>query len=141
MSGEVKSASEQEVSTDGPRSHRDLKVWRLSLDLTETLYRVTADWPKHEQFGLISQVRRAAVSVPANLAEGAGRRTPGEFMHFAGVARGSLAELETLLTVARRLDYVDEAVFHTLLEELFELGRMTTGLLRSLEDRRSPLAH
>ena len=136
MSGGVKSASEQEVSTDAPRSHRDLKVWQISLDLTETLYRVTADWPKHEQFGLISQVRRAAVSVPANIAEGAGRRTAGEFMHFVGVARGSLAELETLLAVARRLDYIEEPVFRSLSEDLFELGRMTTGLLRTLEERR-----
>ena len=136
MSAGVKSASEQGVSTDAPRSHRDLKVWQISLDLTETLYRITAEWPKHEQFGLVSQVRRAAVSVPANLAEGAGRRTPAEFMHFAGVARGSLAELETLLTVARRLSYVEEAVYRSLLEDLFELGRMTTGLLRTLEERR-----
>ena len=135
-SGEVKSASEHEVSNASPRSHRDLRVWQLSLDLTETLYRVTADWPKHEQFGLVSQVRRAAVSVPANIAEGAGRRTPGEFLQFASIARGSLAELETLLTVARRLDYMEEPVYRALLEDLFELGRMATGLMRTLEERR-----
>ena len=132
----MKSASEQGVSNEAPRSHRELKVWQISLDLTETLYRITASWPKHEQYGLVSQVRRAAVSVPANIAEGAGRRTPGEFMHFVGIARGSLAELETLLIVARRLDYLDEPAYRAILDDLLELGRMATGLLRSLEERR-----
>jgi len=132
----VKSASEQGVSNEAPRSHRELKVWQISLDVTETLYRITSSWPKHEQYGLVSQVRRAAVSVPANIAEGAGRRTPGEFMHFVGIARGSLAELETLLIVARRLDYLDEPAYRAILDDLLELGRMATGLLRSLEDRR-----
>ncbi len=132
----MKSAGEQGVSEGETRSHRDLKVWQIALDVTETLYRITADWPRHEQYGLISQVRRAAVSVPANIAEGAGRRTPGEFVHFVGIARGSLAELETLLIIARRLGYVEEPVYRTLSEELFELGRMATGLLRSLNERR-----
>lgn len=132
----MKSASEQGVSNELPRSHRDLKVWQISLDVTETLYRLTAAWPKHEQYGLVSQVRRAAVSVPANIAEGAGRRTPGEFMHFVGIARGSLAELETLLIVARRLEYVDEPTYRAIFNDLLELGRMATGLLRSLEERR-----
>ena len=132
----MKSASEQGVSEGAARSHRDLKVWQIALDVTETLYRITADWPKHEQYGLVSQVRRAAVSVPANIAEGAGRRTPGEFVHFVGIARGSLAELETLLTIARRLGYIEEPVFRAITDDLFELGRMATGLLRSLNERR-----
>jgi four helix bundle protein len=111
-------------------------VWQIALDVTETLYRITTDWPKHEQYGLISQVRRAAVSVPANIAEGAGRRTPGEFVHFVGIARGSLAELETLLILARRLEYIDQDVFDAVSNDLLELGRMSTGLLRSLNERR-----
>jgi len=124
------------VSEGAPRSHRDLKVWQIALDMTETLYRTTVDWPKSEQYGLVSQVRRAAVSVPANIAEGAGRRTPGEFAHFIGIARGSLAELETLLIIARRLDYIEEPSFRAIMDDLFELGRMTTGLLKSISDRR-----
>jgi len=124
------------VSAAVPRSHRDLKIWQIALDLTETLYRITADWPKHEQYGLISQVRRAAVSVPANVAEGAGRRTAGEFMHFVGIARGSLAELETLIVLSRRLGYIEEPTYRALYDDLLELGRMTTGLIRSLEERR-----
>ncbi|GAW42131.1 hypothetical protein SH203_02545 [Brevundimonas sp. SH203] len=130
------SASEQGVSEVALRSHRDLKVWQIALDMTETLYRTTADWPKSEQYGLVSQVRRAAVSVPANIAEGAGRRTSGEFAHFIGIARGSLAELETLLIIARRLGYIEEPSFRAIMDDLFELGRMTTGLLKSLSERR-----
>ena len=132
----MRSAGEQGVSETPPRSHRDLKVWQIALDVTETLYRITSEWPKHEQYGLTSQVRRAAVSVPANIAEGAGRRTPGEFVHFVGIARGSLAELETLLIIAHRLEYIDQAVFDAVSSDLFELGRMSTGLLRSLNERR-----
>ena len=132
----MKSASEQGVSEGVVRSHRDLKVWQIALDMTETLYRTTVDWPKTEQYGLVNQVRRAAVSVPANIAEGAGRRTPGEFMHFIGIARGSLAELETLLIIARRLGYIEEPSFRAITDDLFELGRMTTGLLKSISDRR-----
>lgn len=132
----MKSASEQGVSEGAVCSHRDLKVWQIALNMTETLYRTTVDWPKTEQYGLVSQVRRAAVSVPANIAEGAGRRTPGEFMHFIGIARGSLAELETLLIIARRLGYIEEPSFRAITDDLFELGRMTTGLLKSIGDRR-----
>ena len=130
------SASEQGVSGSETRSHWDLKVWQIGLDVTEALYRLAADWPKHEQFGLVSQVRRAAVSVPANIAEGAGRRTSGEFIQFVGIARGSLAELETLLTIARRLGYIEEPPYHAIMADIFELGRMATGLLRSLEERK-----
>jgi four helix bundle protein len=119
------------------QSHRDLKVWQISLDLTETLYRLSADWPKHEQYGLVNQIRRAAVSVPANVAEGAGRRSTGEFIQFVGIARGSLAEVETLLIIARRLGYVEDSVCRELLEGIYELGRMTTGLMQSLEQRKA----
>ena len=132
----MKSASEPGVSEGKPRSHRDLKVWQIGIDLTETLYRISADWPKTEQYGLVSQVRRAAVSVPANIADGAGRRTIGEYKHFVGIARGSMAELETLIIIARRLDYIDEPTHKAVLDDLYELGRMATGLLRSLDGSR-----
>ncbi len=123
--------------TTPPQSHRDLKIWQISLDLTESLYRLSGDWPKHEQFGLISQIRRAAVSVSANIAEGAGRRSTGEFIQFVGIARGSLAEVETLLIIARRLGYVEDPACRELLKDIFELGRMSTGLIQSLEQRKA----
>lgn len=134
----MNSASASEPGTSHPaQSHRDLKVWQIALDLTETLYRLSATWPRHEQYGLVSQVRRAAVSVAANVAEGAGRRTTGEFIQFVGIARGSLAEVETLLIIASRLGYIDGPVRRQLLEEIYELGRMLTGLIQSLEQRKS----
>ncbi len=85
------------------RSHHDLDVWKLSLDWVEAVYRCSSMWPSDERFGLVSQVRRSAVSVAANIAEGAGRRGTGEFIQFVGIARGSLAEAETHLLIARRL--------------------------------------
>ena len=130
------SASEQGMNSP-PQSHRDLKVWQISLGLTETLYRLSGDWPKHEQYGLVSQIRRAAVSVSANIAEGAGRRSTGEFIQFVGIGRGSLAEVETLLIIARRLGYVEEPVCRELLEDIYELGRVATGLIQSLEQRKA----
>ena len=120
-----------------PQSHRDLKVWQIALDLAETVYRLTADWPKHEQYGLISQIRRAMVSVSANIAEGAGRGSTGEFIQFVGIARGSLAEVETLLIIAHRLGYVEEPVYRSLIKEILELGRMSTGLMQALEERKA----
>ena len=120
-----------------PQSHRDLKVWQISLDLTETLYRLSVNWPKHETYGLTSQIRRAAVSVSANIAEGAGRRSTGEFIQFVGIARGSIAEVETLLILAQRLGYIDEPVSRSLLQDVYEIGRMCTGLIQSLEQRKA----
>ena len=120
-----------------PQSHRDLKVGQISLDLTETLYRLSVNWPKHETYGLTSQIRRAAVSVSANIAEGAGRRSTGEFIQFVGIARGSIAEVETLLILAQRLGYVDEPVSRSLLQDVYEIGRMCTGLIQSLEQRKA----
>lgn len=117
------------------QNHRDLKVWQISVDLVETVYRLTRNWPNHELYGLVSQARRASVSVPANIAEGAGRRSTGEFIQFVGIARGSLAELETLVVVAARLGYLEESVSDHLLSDIAEVGRMLTGLMQSLRDR------
>ena len=117
------------------QNHRDLKVWQISVDLVETVYRLSRNWPNHELYGLVSQARRASVSVPANIAEGAGRRSTGEFIQFVGIARGSLAELETLFVVAGRLGYLEESVLEHLLSDVAEVGRMLTGLMQSLRDR------
>jgi four helix bundle protein len=89
------------------KSFRDLDVWHLGVELAETVYRVTARFPKSELFALSSQMRRAAVSIPSNIAEGRARDSTREFLHFLAVSRGSLAELETQLELAIRLDYTD----------------------------------
>ncbi len=105
------------------------------MDLVETVYRLSRTWPSHELYGLVSQARRASVSVPANIAEGAGRRSTGEFIQFVGIARGSLAELETLLILANRLGYLEGDARDHLLTDIAEVGRMLTGLMQSLRDR------
>src|SRR6202451_4556385 len=89
------------------KSFRDLDVWHLGVELAETVYRVTARFPKSELFALSSQMRRAAVSIPSNIAEGRARNSTREFLYFLSVSRGSLAELETQLELAIRLDYAD----------------------------------
>ena len=92
------------------KSFRDLDVWHLGLELAETVYRVTARFPKAELFALTSQMRRAAVSIPSNIAEGRARDSTREFLHFLAISRGSLAELETQLELAIRLDYGDSGL-------------------------------
>lgn len=88
------------------RGHRSLVAWQRAMELVTEVYRVTGTFPKHELYGLVSQLRRAAVSVPSNLAEGYGRNSRNEFHHFIGQARGSLAEVETQIEIARNLGYV-----------------------------------
>lgn len=121
--------------TTGVSSFRDLQVWRRALDWAEAIYEATAHWPKDERFGLISQVRRAAVSVASNIAEGAARRTTGEFIQFIGVARGSLAEAETQLLLAERLGYIPGSDARALLIGSEEISRMLVALAGSLTRR------
>lgn len=116
-------------------THRDLDVWKLSLDWVEAVYRRSADWPSDERFGLTGQVRRAAVSVAANIAEGAGRKGTGEFIHFLGIARGSLAEAETHLLIATRLGYLDADQLSMLLADVERIGRMLSALTARLKQR------
>src|ERR1700692_2269347 len=89
-------------------SFQDLRIWQESMDLTVEIYRVTSGFPRHEIYGLTSQMRRAAVSVPSNIAEGKGHRSDPEFVRFLFHARGSLLELQTQLLIARRLEYLSE---------------------------------
>jgi four helix bundle protein len=115
------------------RHFRDLMVWQKSMQLAQKIYQNTADFPKHEIFGLTSQMRRAAVSVPSNIAEGHGRLTDGNMRLFLGQARGSLYELETQIELARRLNYLQTESEKDLLESCREVGKMLNGLLAVLE--------
>lgn len=122
--------------TVGVSSYRDLQVWRQALDWAEAIYEATAHWPRDERFGLISQVRRSAVSVASNIAEGAARRSTGEFIQFVGMARGSLAEAETQLLLAQRLAYLPVSDSQGLLAASEEISRMLVALSVSLGRRR-----
>lgn len=114
------------------KSHRDLIVWRKAMDLDVLVYKATEAFPKHELYGLTSQIRRAASSVPANIAEGQGRRSKSEFRQFLGNARGSLLELDTHLELALRLNYLTASQHEKVREHLEEVGRILNGLMRSL---------
>ena len=107
------------------------------MDLTEAIYEATAHWPADERFGLISQVRRAAVSVPSNIAEGAARRSTGEFIQFLGMARGSLAEVETQLLLGQRLGYFPNTDAAALLAISEDISRKLVALIASLKRRQS----
>ena len=115
-------------------SFRDLDVWHLGVELAETVYRVTARFPKSELFALSSQMRRAAVSIPANIAEGRSRDSTREFLRFLAVSRGSLAELDTQLELAIRLDYSDSEL-HAARTQTEVLGKKINRLQTSLRAR------
>ena len=119
------------------KSYQDLVAWQKGIDLCELVYRASAAFPSEELYGLTSQIRRAAVSVPSNIAEGAGRITKGEFIQSVGHARGSLLEVETQLIVANRLGYLASKETDGLFEVTNEIGKLTNGLIRSLTRRRS----
>jgi four helix bundle protein len=115
-----------------PQGFRDLVVWQKAMDVVESIYHATQRWPREETYGLRDQVRRAAVSVPANIAEGQGRNSAREFHQFLAVARGSLGEVETHLLIAQRLRYLDEATTEALIRQTTEVGRLLHGLRQSL---------
>jgi four helix bundle protein len=115
-------------------SFRDLDVWRLGVELAETIYRLTARFPKAELFCLTAQMRRAAVSIPSNIAEGRARNTSREFLHFLSISRGSLAELETQLELAIRLDYADSGL-HAAVTQSDVLGKKLNRLQSSIRDK------
>jgi four helix bundle protein len=117
---------------DQIKSHRDLIAWQKAMDLVVAVYKLSKSFPKEELYGLTSQLRRAAVSIPANIAEGQGRRSKTEFKQFLGHARGSLLEPDTHLELALRLEYLDSKEHASVQEQLQEVGRITNGLMRSL---------
>ncbi|HLD47360.1 MAG TPA: four helix bundle protein [Desulfobaccales bacterium] len=117
------------------QSYRDLVAWNKAMDLVTEIYRVTHNFPKEELFGLMSQLRRAAVSIPSNIAEGKGRLSKGEFRQFLGNARGSLAEVETQILIAQNLSYLDESETNTLLTKVEEVGEILNGLLSAVKNQ------
>jgi four helix bundle protein len=116
----------------GVASYQDLIVWQKSMDLVERVYRMTRAFPKEELYGLTSQIRRAAVSVPSNIAEGQARRSTAEFLSFLSIAQGSRAEVETQTLIALRLRYVSRDQIEEILSVLDEISRMLNALKAKL---------
>jgi len=114
------------------KSYQDPVAWQKAIDLCEAIYKASSVFPPHEMYGLTSQIRRAAVSVPSHIAEGTGRITSGEFLQSVGHARGSLLEVETQVIIARRLGYLQSEETALLLRAAGEAGRLANGLIRSL---------
>ena len=113
-------------------SYRDLKVWQRAMDLTVAVYRLTADFPREEQFGLTSPARRAATSIPANIAEGYGRDSRASYINFLRIAQGSLKELETHLILAAQVEITTPTAIEALLDEPDQIGKMLRALITTL---------
>jgi four helix bundle protein len=114
------------------KSHRDLLVWQKAMQLVTACYELTRSFPDRERFGLSSELQRAAVSVPANVAEGNARRSKPSYLNHLSIATGSLAEVETHILIAINLGYIEEVQVESTLNQLEEVRRMLAGLIRSL---------
>jgi four helix bundle protein len=114
---------------------KELKIWNKAIDLAVDVYKATSTFPSDERFGLISQSRRAAVSIPSNIAEGAGRNSPKEFNNFLGIANGSSYELQTQLVIANKLTILESEILGSLLTQIDELQKMTYGFQQMLEKK------
>jgi len=113
------------------KPHEQLETWKFAMQLVKAVYQLTADFPAEERYGLVSQMRRAAVSIPSNIAEGAGRNGEKEFLNFVGISRGSLAELETQMQLAVMLGFT--AHDHPAFELANSTGKLLTGLHKKLK--------
>jgi len=117
------------------KTHKDLDVWKKSIEFVTEIYKVSKDFPKEEIYGITSQIRRAAVSIPSNISEGAGRSSDKEFAHFISIALGSIAETETQLIIVKNLGYLSENDFSKLENNLTDIRKMTLGLKKFINDK------
>ncbi len=117
------------------KKYSDLIVWQKAMDLVEMVYRYTEDFPKEELYGLTSQIRRAGVSVPSNIAEGHGRAATKSYIYHLGIAHGSLCELETQGFIAARRGFLEKTRLENLISKSSEVGRLLNGLIKSLRKR------
>lgn len=114
---------------------KELKIWNKAIDLTVEVYKATSSFPKEEVYGLTSQIRRAAVSVPSNISEGAGRNSNKEFAHFLGIANGSSYELQTQLIISNKLNLISDEILQALLKEIEEIQKMTYKFQNTLTNQ------
>jgi four helix bundle protein len=118
------------------KGYKELLVWQRSMELVPQVYRMTKKFPVDELYGITSQIRRAMVSVPANIAEGQGRRHPKEFLNFLSIARGSLAEVDTLMITCLKLGYLDEASMNKIEPQIIHIRQLLQKLMQSIEVHR-----
>jgi four helix bundle protein len=147
VTGDIKYDFEPDFSCDNGfgegdgskvNDHRDLDVWRAAMTLSRDTYKATANFPGEERYGLTSQMRRASVSIPANIAEGHGRETTGAFVNFLRIAKGSARELETLAELARDFGYLSTEDWRTIESSITRISKMLSRLIQSLERRPLP---
>ncbi|UWX66022.1 four helix bundle protein [Empedobacter stercoris] len=117
------------------RTHKDLDVWKLSIDFVTVIFTITKGFPKEEQFGLTNQIRRAAVSVPSNIAEGAGRKSDKEFLQFLYISLGSVQEIDTQILISLNLNYLTKSEYEILLIKLDQISKMLSGLIKSVKEK------
>ena len=115
------------------KTHRDLIVWHKSIDFVTTIYKVTEKYPRSEIYGLVSQLRRATVSIPSNIAEGAARNHNKEFIQFLYISLGSASEVETQLLISNNLKYINDQDKELLISSLYEISKMLKGLINSIK--------
>lgn len=115
------------------KTHKDLNVWQKAIDLVTIIYKETNNFPSSELYGLTNQIRRSAVSIPSNIAEGAGRASKKEFSRFSSISIGSASELETQLIISKNLGFINDMTFERVVKELEDIRKMTIGLMKSLD--------
>jgi four helix bundle protein len=119
------------------QTHKDLKVWQDSRKLVKDIYALTSKFPKDEMYSITAQIKRAAISIPSNIAEGAARDSNKEYIHFLFIALGSIAELDTQLIIANDLNFIGEKDFNNIIEKLDNIGKMLSGLIKYRQSKRN----
>jgi four helix bundle protein len=117
------------------KTHKDLDLWKDSMNMVVDIYHITHNFPKEELYGLTSQIRRAAISIPANISEGSAKNYPADFIRYLRIAQGSLSEFETLLLIAFQLNYLDDISFKTIQGKLFKINAQLSGLIKSIPNK------
>jgi len=120
-------------------SYKELEVWKQSIVLVELIYQLTKNFPEEEKSSLSSQLQRSAVSIPSNIAEGWGRLTTSDYIHFLVIARGSLLELETQIFIANKLNYINELQVNQLQNQLDAIGKMLNAMIKTLRAKKSAI--
>jgi len=117
------------------KTHKDLDAWKFSVDLVTLIYELTADFPKDEIFGLTNQIRRASISIPSNIAEGAARNSTKEFIHFLYISLSSQQEIDTQLLIAKNLQYISEEKYTEIVLKIETVGKLLNGLIKYLKSQ------